>query len=251
MGASPFDNTEVCGPTDLTPLQVDCARLRLHHLFVLTAVMAVLLAINGPHRSYETANYQPTPLLRMSQLIVGIAHTILSATALTALGYGIVWYRRGLPFFNQPGHWLLVEISITTLIGIVPSVAYRLMATGDSKRMIFGDARMVMSFILIGYMLLFLVFGRMAIDIYFGRKKCSERWWKLVFYAKAVSTMLFGLGNLIVMLFVIHALRVDRQERVPRSASHRSGVALQLALSGLTLLSTAMAVYTMLTHLRR
>ncbi len=208
MDVLPSDHGNARQPIESAIVAGQPPRLRLHHLFVLTAVMALLLAINGPQRSYNYAGtkYQVQPVIRTLLLVIGIMHTILSATALTALGYGIAWYRRGLRFFDQPGHWLLVELSCTALIGIVPSIGYRWLATTHPERISFGDTRMVISMIIAGYSLIFLVLGRMALDIYLGNTKCNERRWKFVFYAKAVGTVLFGLGSLIIVPSVIHAL---------------------------------------------
>ena len=136
-------------------------RLRLHHLFVLTAVMAVLLAIQGPRQNYSSGQYQPSPLLMNVMFVLGIANTILSATALTILGYGIAGYRRGLRFFNQPGYWLLAEMSLMALLGIIPSLGYRWI--GHSSQPNLADPKMVLSFVLTGYMMLFMFIGRMAI----------------------------------------------------------------------------------------
>src|SRR5262245_18140124 len=104
MDDSPFDTVDETEPDAATPRVDERPRLRLHHLLVLTAVMAVLLAINGPQRDY--GNYKPSELFRILSIALGTAHTLLSAVALTALGYGIAWYRRGMRFFDQPGHWL-------------------------------------------------------------------------------------------------------------------------------------------------
>jgi hypothetical protein len=249
MSVSPLNDSDRAASADRTFLDDRPHRLRLHHLFVLTAVMAVLLAINGPHKDYASANYEPPPLFRVLWFMVGIAHTILSAAALTALGYGIAWYGRGLRFFDQPGHWLLAEISLTALLDIVPSFGYRWI--GSPKRMMMGDSRMEIIIILMGYTLLFLVVGRMAVNIYLGKTKCNERWWKFVFYAKALATVLLGLGGLVVLPVTLYALRADHRRQVTRDAGHRCGVALQLALSSLTLFSVATMVYNMLAFVHR
>jgi hypothetical protein len=248
MEVLPSDHGTARQPIESANVADQPPRLRLHHLFVLTGVMALLLAINGPQRNFNYAGtkYQLQPFVRSLLLVVGITHTILAAAALTALGYGIVWYRRGLRFFDQPGHWLLVEVSVATLVGIVPSIAYRWLAAGNYQHMTFGDTQMVISIMVTGYSLIFLVLGRMALNIYLGRRKCKERRWKFVFYAKALGTVLFGLGALIVVPSVIHALRADRREQLPRDAAHRCGAVLQLALSCLMLVSAAMMVYSML-----
>jgi hypothetical protein len=211
--------------------------------------MAVLLAINGPHKDYSLPNYEPSPIVRVLWLVSGIAHTLLSAAALTALGYGIVWYRRGLRFFDQPGHWLLAEISLTALFGIVPSIGYRWLV--NPKQLQMGDFHMEIMFILMGYSLLILVLGRIALNIYLGKTKCNERQWKLVFYAKALASVLFGLGDLIIILVMIYALRADSRRQVTRNAGHWCGVAIQLALSSLTLLSVASVVFNMLAFMHR
>lgn len=225
-------------------------RLRLHHLFVLTAVMAVLLAINGPLRDKAYANYEPSSAVRMLWLVVGITHAILTAAALTALGYGIVGYRRGSRFFDQPGHWLLVEISLTTLFGIVPGLGYRLMADVDfAKQPTMGDHQMQILMILMGYSVLVLVFGRIALNVYLGKWKCNESRWKPVFYTKALAAIVFGLGDLIVGLVTIRALRADGREQITRDAFHWCGVAIQLALISLTLVSVASMIFNMFAFL--
>lgn len=192
--------------------------------------MAILLAINGPHKDYGDSKYTPPPFLRVTLLGVGVIHTILSATALTAVGYGIAWRRRGLRFFDQPGHWLLVELSLTAMINIVPSIGYRWMA--NSPQVMTGNTRIALPMILAAYELLFAVLARMAINIYLGITKCHERRWKFVFYAKALATVLFGLGAFVVAPMMIPAWRTDRREQVPRDAGHWYGVLLQLAVSG-------------------
>jgi hypothetical protein len=247
----PLDDAHGVAPAEPNFFDDRPQRLRLHHLFVLTAVMAVLLAIQGPQRDYFTGNYQPPPALRMLWLVVGIAHTILSAAALTVLGYGIVGHRRGLRFFDQPGHWLVVEISLTALFGIVPGIGYRLLLGnfGSPKQPTMGDHQMQILMILMGYSVLVLVLGRIALNIYLGKSKCNERRWKSVFYAKALATILFGLGDLIVGLLTINALRADRRQQVIRDAGHWCGVAIQIALISLTLVSVASMIFNMFAFL--
>jgi len=81
VGESPSDVADDVAIAD--GLAVDDAgpHLRLHHLFVLTAVMAVLLAINGPQQQYSNAAYQPSSLLLTTMFALGIVSTIMSATA--------------------------------------------------------------------------------------------------------------------------------------------------------------------------
>lgn len=229
MADSPFVSMDQTEPAHEAPREEESPRLRLHHLLVLTAVMAVLLAINGPERNYGNVNYKPPQFFRISSLALGTAHTLLSAVALTALGYGIAWHRRGMRFFDQPGHWLLVDISIGALLYMAPSIAIR---SGAAINMVF-----------IGYAFLATIFVRMLFDIYLGSKKCRERRWKSVFYVKAIANLIFGLGSLLVLLAIFYALRVDRKSQIVRDQTHWFGVWLQLAYSGLALVSSALTIY--------
>lgn len=224
-------------------------RLRLHHLFVLTTVMAMMLAIQGPRQNYASGQYQPSPLLINVMFVLGIANTVLSSAALTVLGYGIAGYRRGLRFFNQPGHWLLAEISLAALLAIIPTLGYRWI--GFSGQPNLADPKMVLSFVLTGYMMLFMVIGRMVINFYIGKTLCAERRWSYVFYAKAAGIMLMGFGALLVIPIVLSAARIDRREGVPRDASHKVGVALQLAASTLMLVIACLTAVNMIIMFRR
>jgi hypothetical protein len=110
-------------PTTARPPQ-----LRLHHLFALTAVVAVLLAINGPQQDYwSNSEIAPPKLLLTLYTAWGVMYMLLLSVAVTAVVYGIAWQRQGLVFFDQPGHWLLVEIGVVGLLGLVPSVVFRLL----------------------------------------------------------------------------------------------------------------------------
>ena len=93
-------------------------KLRLHHLFALTAVMAVLLAIQGPQRKDVNRDVVVAPLhiVPAEWGMWGVVYQILAAAAITVLVYGIADYRRGLTFFSQPGHWILVEIAVSTAL---------------------------------------------------------------------------------------------------------------------------------------
>lgn len=224
-------------------------QLRLHHLFVLTAVMAVLLAINGPQQQYSSPAYQPSSLLLTITFGLAVVNTILSATALTALGYGTAGNRRGLRFFDQPGHWLLAELSLTALLYIVPTVGYRWI--GRAMQANPADPSMVISLVLSGYMLLFIVIGRMAVNFYIGKTICVERRWRYVFYAKAAATILMGLGALIVIPITLSAARIDRREKVPRDSYHWCGVVLQVAESGLMIVIMATTIVNMIAMFRR
>lgn len=127
MADPPVDAPVVASQSDQLPDRGAGFRIRLHHLFAVTAVLAAQLAIAGPQGLLDLPN-QSAGSLQTIQLVCGLAHVIPTSIALTALGYGIVAYRRGQLFFNQPGHWLLVEISLITLLSIPTTLVMRWIA---------------------------------------------------------------------------------------------------------------------------
>src|SRR5262245_54412506 len=99
-------------------------QLRLRHLFALMAVMAVLLTVSRPQR-IDFGNLPvkfPAQIYAVQAVAVAIQQ-IPASIALTALGFGIVGYRSGKLFFNQPGHWLLVELSLLSLLSLPSAIA--------------------------------------------------------------------------------------------------------------------------------
>lgn len=203
-------------------------QLRLHHFFALTAVMAVLLTISGPQTNFGNPGMQMPESVQTVQAAFYTLYQIPAAVALTALGYGIAAHRRGELFFNQPGDWLLVEVSVVTLLALPLGIVVRWMqfdAQAGSGPPAFA------SFIFFGlYSLLALFLGRILLNIYLSRK-CHQARWKRVFYGKAASTILSVIGEVFVLIFLIMAMRADKEERLLRSASHRCGVYVQLAQS--------------------
>jgi hypothetical protein len=209
------------------------AQVRLHHLFTLTAVAAVLLALNGPQQDYWAGTeFEPPRLMVTMMTAWSVLYVLLVAVALTVVAYGIAWQRMGLTFFNHPGHWLLVEIAIAGLFGMVPTIVYRCVAASIENLDMdwFAMAVMILSGV---YSLVFLLALPMGLNIYFGLKKCHETRWSLVFYLKAASKLLMGFGELLVLPFVLHAAWRDRREQTPRDSAHRCGAWLQIALSSL------------------
>src|SRR5262245_42298147 len=71
-------------------------RLRLHHLFALMAVMAVLLTIARPQTlDFGNSGIQLPAAVQTIQSAFTVIFQIPAAVALTALGFGIAAYRRG------------------------------------------------------------------------------------------------------------------------------------------------------------
>ena len=209
-------------------------KLRLHHLFALTAVMAVLLAIQGPQRKDVNRDVVVAPLhiVPAEWGIWGVVYQILAAAAITVLVYGIAGYRSGRTFFGQPGHWVLVEIAVSTALVFPVHLL--------SRSVDFSQTSLkwpVMIVVLVAILsTLSLVLGRVVLNTFLARK-CSERRWKRLFYAKAFAAVFFIWADFFVILFAVKAARTDRSEGVIRDVRHWCGVAIQLAISSLAILS--------------
>jgi hypothetical protein len=216
------------------------SQLRLHHLFALTAVMAILLAIQGPQRSPTESQSARQNVPVAIWLVWGIVYQVFEAAAITVLAYGIADYRRGLPFFHQPGHWILVEVSVAVLLGIPVSLIFR---SVDITQMRIGTWNMVLMLLFSLYSLLSLGLGRLIINMYFARK-CLEQRWKRVFYGKAFAALFFGFADFLVVATTLAAARTDRCPHSQRDQSHWWGVVVQLALSSLTIVNVAIWILT-------
>ena len=227
--------TEQLPPAEIAPPQ-----LRLHHFFELTAVAAVLLAIAGPQRNFGDAKFQAPEIMMKFFAVVGVAYQIVAAVAITALAYGFAAYRRGQLFFNQPGHWILVEISLFTLATIPSAIAFRSMSF--ESPMTPGDTQFMWLMIAGLYYWLFLGLGRMLVNVYLGITKCRQRRWKSVFFGKAAAAVIVGVGDIAVLLLLLSAMRIDRREQLLRNAGHRCGVYVQLAQSSIAILSMSFGV---------
>jgi hypothetical protein len=219
-------------------------QLRLHHFFALTAVAAVLLAINGPQQDYwSNTDFQPPKLVLTLLTAWGVIYVLLIAVAVTAVAYGIAWQRKGLVFFDQPGHWLLVEIAIAGLFALMPSIAYRWLFS--SMKVDDPDFSMTAMVLVSLSSLVTIIALPLALNIYIGVKKCHETRWSLVFYMKAVGNLLLGVGALVVIAVLLVAANRDRRERIARDASHWCGVWVQLAYSVLYFASAIVGVVNM------
>ena len=93
------------------------------------------------------------------------------------------------------------------------------------------------------YSLLSLGLGRLIVNVYLARK-CIERRWKRVFYAKAFAALFFGFADLLVVAFTLAAARTDRCAHSQRDHSHWCGVVVQLALGSLMIINVAIWILT-------
>lgn len=226
-------------PTDASIAASERPRFRLQHLFVLTAVMAVMLGISAPLHNNRFDN-RVSGTLQFTTTGWGIVHSMLSAAAITAAGYGLYWRRQGQPFLDQPGHWLLVEMAIVASAGMVQQFGMRfLMPFGDGNAQAASGPPSVAIWFLIAFGVLSMTFLVVCIglNIYFARKQSEPRW-RTVFYLKAVTPLLWALGACILLIWLLRVIVLDRRDRLPRDAAHQCGVALQLAQALMTLVMT-------------
>jgi hypothetical protein len=205
--------------------------LRLHHLFSLTAVVAVMLGINGPQQAAQMNVQSPFPSGWQSVIVAsGVVYTVMLATAITIVAYGIAWRRHGIRFFHQPGHWLLVIIAVMSVLMSLAGLIYRVAdSVWGITRSMSTDINWNLIWIFNGTMLVGVI-ASIALHIYIAIKKCEESRWRWVFAVKAVAVIIRVLGDLIVVLLLLRAARVDRRTQTPRDFLHWYGVWLQIAI---------------------
>jgi hypothetical protein len=81
--------------------------LRVHHILVATAVVAVLLSLHHMLRQHDVGG-----MSKFLASVQGIVLTIMTGIAATVVAFGIAWRCLGHSFFDQPGHWLLLTQSL-------------------------------------------------------------------------------------------------------------------------------------------
>jgi hypothetical protein len=233
------DNDTIGEPTESEFAASPRPQLRLHHFFVLTAVAAALLAVNGPQTDWWEANpgFRPPRFIVQLMMAWAVFQMLLVAVAVTAVGYGIAWRRMGLTFFDEPGHWLLVEIAVAGVLGLGPSLAMRwYVGTSQVENFQNPDQNMwAYLYFIWGYTALFMVLLPTALNIYLGLRKCRELRWSLLFYFKAAARSSMGFGDLLVLPYTLYAAWQDRREGIPRDGGHWCGVFVQCALSAVTI----------------
>jgi hypothetical protein len=210
-------------------------QLRLHHFFILTAVAAALMAFLGPALARWTETDIEVPKwLRLAYLILSMLYVFVIAAATTAMVYGVVWRRQGISFFDQPGHWLLVEIGALGILSMVPTVlAWRLFLSDD-------DTFSWTAFQFFWISSLVVMAGNLGVNTYSAWKKCREWRWKAVFLLMAVSSLshvvqAFSACSILVMMALLAAVFRDRRNQVFRDSAHWCGVNLEFLSSTLAL----------------
>jgi hypothetical protein len=209
--------------------------------------MAVLLAVSGPR---HLEGFESPRLLNIGLTVVAVVYTLLASVAITIVGYGCIRWRKGFVFFHEPGHWLLVEISIHQLIYAALSLVERAMGIFLGRE--YADLSIEFAYsawLVPGFLVL-------ALNIYIGRTKCLEPYWSRVFYAKGAAALVPLIADFFVLLFLERAVRAENPRRVrmqpsthqrdyvppilatsgrhrSRDAAHWCGVVIQFIFSGL------------------
>ena len=213
-------------------------QLRLHHFFAFTAVVAVFFALLSPALSQSTQRVIPKFLAALS-VGWGMLYAFVLAAAATAVGYGVMWNRRGLTFFDQPGHWQLVEIGVMGVLGLI---SYALIWRLISEDGVFFSA----GYRIYQIYLVVIVVMDLSLNIYIAWKKCGEWRWKVLFIIKGFSQLTRSLrlvpaGSILVLIVLVIAVVRDRRLGVARDAGHWFGVAIQFVTSLLNLGSVGIA----------
>jgi hypothetical protein len=139
--------------------------LRLSHIFLITAVIAVMLTA---HRTLVASNEVGS--LSALASVWTILDFVTSGMALTLTGLGIFWRRPGWSLFQQPGHWLLALTPLSLLLNSLWNSYY-----------LNGDAWWILTFLLPipGTAELILLLAA-------AWKGFGSIWWRIFFSAQVV-----------------------------------------------------------------
>ncbi len=221
---------------------------RVKYFLALIAVMAVLLAYTGPWQVSVASMPRFTAFARD---VIRVTHEICTPAAITIVLFELVLYRKGYWCFDQPGHWLLVEIALHQTLYLLPLIINHLwsMSVGDQGGVLISPSHTLQAAIVEPTV--------SALNLYIGCQKCNDPNWQRVFFAKAV-TIVPVLGDLLVLVFGFRAVRSDRrisdlvdqldQGKIKprfdttarplrkRDLAHWYGVIIQFVLSGLVII---------------
>jgi hypothetical protein len=205
--------------------------LRIHHILVATAVTAVFLSFAQALQRNEIGG--------LSEFIAsgtGVLYAVTTSLALTAVGFGLYWRRRGIPFFHQPGPWLMVTQALGAWIVFVFAIILIYPAT----------ERNAMGGLFFALLFLGLNLAVISVDFWAAWRVGDTPWWRLLFITKGamviatfalpfivrptqISHANLGMYLLIVILLVA-AASTDRLHRRARDWLHWVGVVMSAAV---------------------
>ncbi len=115
------------------PAPPELPRLRIYHLLALTTIFSIMLAMwLGVWRFARSS--QPNVVMPefSSGVSIFIIAMLLSFSVCTAVAmFGLAWWRRGISFPSQPGHWVAIYFTIAwayemvlTIITFLPTQGF-------------------------------------------------------------------------------------------------------------------------------
>lgn len=207
--------------------------LRIHHLLAAMTVTAVFLSITRVLEQHDVYGF--ASFIRSN---LGVLYAVCTSLALTGIGLGFYWRTKGVRFFNQPGHWLLVKQSLGVWILLIAaySVATTSLEIGPHPGNVIG----VFSFgtALAGICICFFAAWRIADSV----------WWRTLFAIEGLigigifvwplilqfSPMMFGVAQLGMRALLLTLLVVvsitDRKAVRERDWPHWLGVFIYLTI---------------------
>jgi hypothetical protein len=207
----------------------DTPPLRIHHIMAAMAVVGVLLSINHSMRLSESES-----LSVFGASVDGNVLAINSGLAATLVGLGVVWRHRGHPFFDQPGHWLLLGQSLYVGFFLVAGAIIGLQL---SDRATLASGAIMTFFVLLNLMMI-------VFNLWAARRIADSIPWTLVFLLDGLSMVtLFGIAWLlhpdlvwlviwgaptISIVLLLLAAWGDRRDYVRRDWPHWIGVCLRI-----------------------
>jgi hypothetical protein len=219
--------------------------LRIHHILVATAVTAVYLSFAQALKQNDIGGF--------SSFVAsgtGLMYAISTPLAVTAVGFGLYWKLRGIRFFHQPGHWLLVTQAFEVWIILLAALA--LINRSAAEGILLGR--------FVGLFFFVLDLAVIAIDLWAAWRVADTSWWRLMFVFKALmildmfaiqfvlrtSPHLYAYANLatdmLVFALLVSAACADRLSRRQRDWPHWFGVFTSVAVYAVAILPQLFAL---------
>jgi len=218
--------------------EVDPSRLRvqLKHLLVFMAVYSALFSANVNVQNFETPAFNNFPIQQFQtymQLFAAVIQAV-SAAGITATIFGFLGRRKGKPFLNEPGHWMLVELSLIALLSLPMVIGLRFMSL--SGQAVPAESAMILAIGTLFYSFVVLIGGKLAINVYVAIKRFSSGPWQWFFIVKAVGAILSLLAEPVLLWMLYRGTSFDRRENIARDSFHWCGCYVQIAQSCMMLI---------------
>ncbi|WP_425396260.1 hypothetical protein [Aeoliella sp.] len=205
-------------------------RLRIHHVFLLTVVVALLASMLRAFPGWSELGETQEMVWKTYQAIVAI----LIATGVTITGLGVWWRWRGFAYWDQPGQYIALFYAIWVISYL----------TALWEVVVFGDAPYRNTVAIQTCLALF----RLPVEIYVVWKVADSVPWRVFFGLGVLTSVLQCLGawqtwwSTALFLTVLGwAILSDIRRGVPRHWSHWCGAALT-ACNGILRVSVTLLI---------